>query len=112
MREYSLVLQAKHNLYEIRPFILPTWRLKQRQMEFRFLTGRYAHCSLSVHKQMNLFWFLRLLTWEYSHVLQAVHDLYEIRPGQLWEKGEERITKIVLIGTNHTSAAFRFLFLL
>jgi hypothetical protein len=39
-----------------------------------------------------------------------VHDLYEIRPGQQWEIGEERITKIVLIGTDHVSAALSFLF--
>ncbi|GAQ89223.1 hypothetical protein KFL_004990080 [Klebsormidium nitens] len=41
---------------------------------------------------------LNIVGREEKQLLQAVHDLYEIRPGQRWGNEEERITRIVLIG--------------
>jgi G3E family GTPase len=32
--------------------------------------------------------------------MQAVHDLYDITEGPMWAKGEDRASKVVIIGRN------------
>eukprot|EP00850_Spirogloea_muscicola_P008779 SM000047S16918 [mRNA] locus=s47:711229:715085:- [translate_table: standard] len=36
----------------------------------------------------------------FKHVLQAVHELYDITAGQPWELAEERLNRVVVIGRN------------
>jgi G3E family GTPase len=37
---------------------------------------------------------------DYRTSMQAVHELYDIIEGPLWADGEDRVSKVVIIGRN------------